>query len=58
LSGIQAKFYKDELGSSQWRDLSDSTLTAQQNKAADSTFREIVVTLPVNHNKTQQKEMG
>ena len=53
LSGVQAKFFKDKLGSSQGRDLTDSIQTARRDHSADGTLREIVVTLPVNLNQTQ-----
>ena len=56
LSGIQAKFYKDKLGSSQWRDLTDSVQTALRDNAADGMLREIVITFPVNLNQTQQRK--
>ena len=56
LSGIQAKFFKGKLEDSQWRKLTNSIQTALRDNAADGTLREIVVTIPVNLNKTQQKK--
>ena len=56
LSGIQAKFYKDKIERTQWRDLSDSIQTALRDNTADGTLREIVITLPVNLNQTQQRK--
>ena len=56
LSGIQAKFFKGKLEDSQWRKLIDSIQTALRDNAVDGTLREIVVTIPVNLNKTQQRK--
>lgn len=53
LIGIQAKFYKDKLDSTQWRDLHESICTALDDKSNRQTLQKIVVVLPRNLTPTQ-----
>ncbi len=46
LIGVQAKFFVEKLGPTQWRDLDESIRTALADNAGDRTLKEIVVTLP------------
>jgi hypothetical protein len=55
LVGLQAKFYTDKLGATQWRSLDDSIGTALKDNAPDRTLAEIVVTMPRDLTQTQLK---
>lgn len=52
--GLQAKFFIDSLGKTQWRDLDRSIRTALKDNAGDAGLGEIVVTIPRNLTKAQQ----
>ena len=53
--GLQAKFYADKLGNTQWRNLDESIRTALNDNAADRALTEIVVTMPRELTQTQLK---
>jgi hypothetical protein len=53
LSGIQAKYFDEKLGATQWRDLDESVQTALVDNAIDFTLEEIFVTVPRNLTQTQ-----
>ena len=54
--GIQAKFFTDKLGSTQWNDLDRSIRTAVKDNRDDRLLEEVIVTLPRNLTQAQFKK--
>jgi len=52
-AGLQAKFFNEKLGATQWKDLDESIRTALADNATEATVAEIFVTLPRNLTQTQ-----
>ena len=53
VAGVQAKFFNERLGGTQWRDLNASIKKALADNTGDSILKEIFVTVPRNLTKAQ-----